>query len=71
MVDLPEVDMPATAENTGGNVEHQIYTVERLAMLVGELKCDPDSGGRTKRDNFAQVMVELACASTLPLATGY
>lgn len=65
MVDRPEVIMPETMETTGGSVEHQTYMTEGILIHVTELKYEP---GRTKKDNFAQVMMELTCTSRLPPA---
>jgi len=51
--------MPETPETSGGVVEHEIYMVEGIILLVFELKLR----FRDKRDQVAQVLLELACES--------
>jgi hypothetical protein len=58
-----------TEYSTGGSVEHQLFTAEGILLNISELKIEHE-GGRTKKDNFAQVMVELACTRSFSLPTG-
>jgi hypothetical protein len=57
LVDRPKVIMPATKESSGGHVEHEVYMLEGILLLMDEIKFEYKS----RRDNFAQVMVSLAC----------
>jgi hypothetical protein len=62
--------LPATNESSRGRIEHQVYTVEGILLEIDELKCAADGVGRSEKDNFAQVMVSLTCASSFSPPTG-
>jgi hypothetical protein len=49
--------MPETPETSGGEVEHEVYMLEGIILLVVELKL----AVKNEMDNVAQVLLELAC----------
>jgi hypothetical protein len=51
--------MPPTLETSGGSVEHEIYMMEGIILLVFELKLEY----KNEMDSIAQVLLELACES--------
>ena len=51
--------MPETTETSGGEVEHQVYMIEGIILLVFELKLE----FKNERDHIAQVLLDLACES--------
>jgi hypothetical protein len=51
--------MPETPETRGGEVEHEVYMVEGIILLVIELKLE----FKKEKDFIAQVLLELACES--------
>jgi hypothetical protein len=57
IVDKPEAPMPETPETSGGEVEHEVYMLEGIILLVVELKF----AMKYEMDNVAQVLLELAC----------
>ncbi|KAF5373358.1 hypothetical protein D9615_007367 [Tricholomella constricta] len=57
LVDRPESSMPETPETSGGQVEHEVYMIEGIILLVVEMKLALKSKG----DHVAQVLLELVC----------
>jgi len=57
IVDRPEHPMPDAPETSGGSVEHEVYMMEGIILIVIELKLY----FKDLRDHFAQVLLELAC----------
>jgi hypothetical protein len=57
IVDKPETPMPETPETSGGQVEHEVYMLEGIILLVVELKFSMIY----EMDDVAQVLLELAC----------
>jgi hypothetical protein len=57
MVDTPESPMPETPKTSGGEVEHKVYMVEGILLLVIELKLE----FKNESNHVAQVLLELAC----------
>jgi hypothetical protein len=55
--------MPETTETSGGEVEHEVYMIEGIILLVIELKLE----FKNERDHVAQVLLELACESSASL----
>jgi hypothetical protein len=51
--------MPETPETSGGKVEHEVYMVEGIILLVFELKLE----FKNERDHVSQVLLELVCES--------
>lgn len=51
--------MPDTTETSGGTIEHEVYMMEGIILIVIELKLY----FKDLRDHFAQVLLELACVS--------
>jgi hypothetical protein len=51
--------MPETPETFGGEVEHEVYMVEGIILLVFELKLQ----FKDMWDHGAQVLLELVCES--------
>jgi hypothetical protein len=49
--------MPDTLETSGGSVEHEVYMLEGIILIVIELKLH----FKNFRDHLAQAMLELAC----------
>jgi hypothetical protein len=49
--------MPDTPETSGGTIEHKVYMMEGIILIVIELKLYL----KDLRDHFAQVMLELGC----------
>lgn len=49
--------MPQTRETSGGGVEHEVYMIEGIILLVFEMKL----GLKNKRDYEAQILLELSC----------
>jgi hypothetical protein len=49
--------MPATSETSGGEVEHEIYMLQGIILLIVELKL----ALKSEMDHVAQVLLELAC----------
>jgi hypothetical protein len=49
--------MPDTLETSGGTVEHEVYMIEGIILLVIELKLY----FKNLRDHFAQVILEMDC----------
>jgi hypothetical protein len=56
-VDKPELPMPETPETSGGQIEHEVYMLEGIILLVVELKLAMIS----ELDHIAQVLLELVC----------
>jgi len=61
VVDKPESPMPGTPETSGGEVEHEVYMLQGILLLVIELKL----AFKTELDSVAQVLLELASAYKL------
>jgi len=61
LVDRPESSMPETPETSGGKVEHEVYMVEGIILLVFELKLE----FKNERDHVSQVLLELVSAYKL------
>ena len=57
LVDKPEVPMPATAQTSGGKVEHEVSMAEGILLHVTELKLYL----KNERDHLAQVFLQLDC----------
>jgi hypothetical protein len=49
--------MPDTPKTSGGTIEHEVYMMEGIILIVIELKLY----FKDLRDHFAQVLLELAC----------
>jgi hypothetical protein len=49
--------MPGTPETSGGEVEHEVYMLQGIILLVVELKL----AFKDEMDHIAQVLLELAC----------
>jgi len=49
--------MPGMSETTRGKVEHEVYMLQGITLLVVELKLAFED----EMDYFAQVLLELAC----------
>jgi hypothetical protein len=64
LFDRPGSSMPATPETSGGEVEHKVYMVEGILLLVIELKL----AFKPEKDHVAQVLLELACESNVFLS---
>ena len=52
--------MPETPEISGGEVEHEVYMVEGIILVVFELKLQFN---KDTWDHGAQVLLELVCES--------
>jgi hypothetical protein len=63
IVDRPKHPMSDTPETSGGTVEHEVYMMEGIILIVIELKLY----FKDLRDHFAQVLLELACEYTSTL----
>ena len=57
IVDRPEHPMPDTPETSGSMVEHEVYMMGGIILIVIELKLY----FKDLLDHFAQVLLELAC----------
>jgi hypothetical protein len=57
VVDKPEKPMPGTSQTSGGKVEHEVYMLQGIILLVVELKL----AFKDELDHIAQVLLELAC----------
>jgi hypothetical protein len=57
IVDRPERPMPETPETSGGWVEHEVYMIEGIILIVIELKLR----FKNLRDHTAQLLLELVC----------
>lgn len=57
LVDKPGRPMPRLPETFGGEVEHQIYMLQGIILLVVELKL----AIKDEMDYVAQVFLELIC----------
>lgn len=57
IVDSPKHPTPNTLETSGGMIEHEVYMIEGIILIVMELKLY----FKNLRDHFAQVLLELAC----------
>lgn len=55
VVDKPE--KPGTSQTSGGEVEHEVYMLQGIILLVVELKL----AFKDELDHIAQVLLELAC----------
>ena len=49
--------MPGTSQTSGGEVEHEVYMLQGIILLVVELKL----AFKDELDHIAQVLLELAC----------
>jgi hypothetical protein len=49
--------MPETPETSGGKVEHEVYMIEGIILIVVELRLE----FKNERNHAAQVLLELAC----------
>ena len=49
--------MPDMPETSGGTIEHEVYMMEGIILIVIELRLY----FKDLRDHFAQVLLELAC----------
>ncbi|KAF5386868.1 hypothetical protein D9615_002081 [Tricholomella constricta] len=61
VVDRPEHPMPVTLNTSGGSIEHEVYMLEGIILIVIELKLY----FKNLFDHFAQVMLELDSAFKL------
>jgi len=61
LVDKPKSSMPETLETSGGEVEHEVYMIEGIILLVFELKLE----FKNNKDHIAQVLLELVSAYKL------
>ena len=61
VVDKPENLMPATPETSGGGVEHQVFMLQGIILLVMELRLS----FKNEMDHVAQVLLELLCEQFL------
>jgi len=57
VVDKPKHHTPGTPETSGGEVEHEVYMLQGIILLVVELKL----AFKDEMDHIAQVLLELAC----------
>jgi len=57
IVDRLEHPMPETPETSGGWVEHEVYMIEGIILIVIELKLR----FKDLRDHAAQLLLELVC----------
>ena len=57
LVDKPESPMPATAQTSGGEVEHEVSMAEGILLNLTELKLY----FKSEKDHLAQVLLQLAC----------
>jgi hypothetical protein len=53
VVDKPEEPMPGTSETSGGEVEHEVYMLQGIILLVVELKL----AVKDEMDHVAQVLL--------------
>ena len=67
LVDRPESVMPAIRETSGGWVEHEVYMLDGILLLVMELKLSLTN----MHNHVAQVMLELSCTSTVYSSNSY
>ncbi|KAK2459801.1 hypothetical protein APHAL10511_008233 [Amanita phalloides] len=61
LVDKPESSMPKTPATSRGEVEHEVYMIQGIILLVFELKL----AFKDERDHIAQVLLELDSAYKL------
>ncbi|KAF8806483.1 hypothetical protein BYT27DRAFT_7257207 [Phlegmacium glaucopus] len=61
VVDKPKHSMPRTPETSGGNVEHKVYMLQGIILLVVELKL----AIKDEMEHVAQVLLELISAYKL------
>lgn len=54
---MPEDAMPGTSITSGGEVEHKVYMLQGIFLLVVELKFT----SKNELDHIAQVLLELVC----------
>lgn len=53
--------MPGTSVTSGGKVEHEVYMVQGIILLVVEQRLDV----KDEMDHVAQVLLELDCESSV------
>ena len=61
VVDKPKNFMPGTPETSWGGVEHEVFMLQGIILLVMELKL----AFKNEMDHVAQVLLELVCQSFL------
>ena len=57
MIDKQEASMPATLEPSGGHVEHELFVMGGIVLLVMEMKLSLHQ----EKDCIAQVLLKLSC----------
>ena len=57
VADKPEEPIPETSQTSRGKIEHEVYTLQGIILLVVELKL----AFKDEMDHFAQLLLELVC----------